>query len=166
MSGSKNTAGAERVTIERTFDTTAEQMWRMWTTKQGIEAWWGPEGFRVDVLRLEPQPGGTLHYAMTATGAEQVAFMKQAGLPLTNEAHATFRSVAPPSHLSFDSVVDFVPGVAPYTIANDVEIVPRGDRVDVVLTVDALHDAEWTSRLVAGRESQFDKLADVVRRRG
>jgi uncharacterized protein YndB with AHSA1/START domain len=153
----------KRETIERSYQTSPERMWELWTTKQGIESWWGPEGFRVDVLALDLRPGGKLHYAMTAVAPEQVEFMKRAGLPLTNEAHATYRAVERPRSFSYDSLVDFVPGVAPYTIANDVELVPNGTEVKVILTMDALHDAEWTQRLIAGRKSQLDKLAEVAR---
>ena len=151
-----------RITIERSFSTTAERMWDLWTTKAGIESWWGPEGFRVDVRTLELRPGGKLHYAMTAEAPATVEFMKRSGMPLTNEAHATFGAVERPRRFTYDSLVDFVPGHAPYTIANEITLVPNGPDVKVIITVDRLHDAEWTERLVAGRKSQLDKLAQVL----
>jgi uncharacterized protein YndB with AHSA1/START domain len=154
------------IVIERTYQAALETVWDLWTTKAGIESWWGPEGFTVEVLALELRPGGALHYTMTATAPEQVAFMTQAGLPLTNEARATFTAVAPPQRLAYDSVIDFVPGVAPFTIANLVELSAGAQGVRVVLTFDALHDEEWTERLVKGRESQLDKLAKVLEQRG
>ena len=30
-----------------------EELWELWTTKQGFESWWGPDGFRVKVHALE-----------------------------------------------------------------------------------------------------------------
>ena len=40
-------------TIERTYEATLEEAWALWTTKEGIESWWGPEGFDVTVLSLD-----------------------------------------------------------------------------------------------------------------
>lgn len=157
MSGSR-----KKVVIERSYETTLERMWDMWTTKAGIESWWGPRGFRVDVQRMELRPGGPLHYAMTAVGPEMVEYMNKAGLPLTNEAHATFTAVERPHRISYDSLVDFVPGVTPYTISNDVQLTSRGSQVTVTLTMEELHDADWTTRLTQGRSSQLDKLAEVL----
>src|SRR5207344_676779 len=34
------------ITIERTFNAAIEDVWALWTTADGIESWWGPEGFR------------------------------------------------------------------------------------------------------------------------
>jgi uncharacterized protein YndB with AHSA1/START domain len=150
------------ITIERTFATTAARLWDLWTTKEGIEAWWGPEGFRVDVLQLELRPRGRLHYRMTATAPAMVEFMKGAGLPLSNEAHATYGEIAPPRFFTYDSLVDFVPGQEPYTISNRIDLEPVAGGTKVVLTVDPLHDAEWTGRLVTGRNSQFDKLQSLI----
>ena len=73
-----------RITIERTYRSSLEDMWELWTTKEGIESWWGPEGFTTTVHSLDLRAGGELRYAMTATGPEQVKFMKSAGMPLTN----------------------------------------------------------------------------------
>ena len=36
---------ARRITMERTFAAPMEDVWELWTTKEGIESWWGPEGF-------------------------------------------------------------------------------------------------------------------------
>ena len=56
-----------RIRLERTFQATLEDVWQLWTTKEGIESWWGPEGFSVQVRTLDLRPGGLLQYAMTAT---------------------------------------------------------------------------------------------------
>ena len=50
------------------------------------ESWWGPEGFEVTVTSLDLRPGGELVYVMTAVSPEQVAFMKEARMPLSTDA--------------------------------------------------------------------------------
>ena len=49
-----------KLTIERTFDASIEDVWELCTTREGIESWWGPEGFSVAVREMDMRPGGTL----------------------------------------------------------------------------------------------------------
>ena len=78
------------ITFERTYAQPVEKLWDLWTTKSGIESWWGPEGFDVTVDSLDLSVGGGLDYTMTATGAEQIAFMQQVDAPLSSSVAATF----------------------------------------------------------------------------
>ena len=61
--------------IQRTYAASIDEAWALWTTKSGIESWWGPEGFDVTVTSLDLRPGGHLIYLMTAVAPEQVAFI-------------------------------------------------------------------------------------------
>ena len=144
--------------IERSYAASIEEAWALWTTKAGIESWWGPEGFDVTVNALDLRPGGELVYLMTATGPQQMAFMKQAGMPLSTDAKVTYTEVSPPHRLAYKTLADFVPGVAPYEVATVVELKATADRVKMVITFDAMHDAVWTERARAGHESQLRKL--------
>lgn len=150
------------ITIEREYDASPETIWRLWTTPEGIASWWAPDGFTVTVDRIEPTPGGELIYTMTATGSEQIAFMEQAGMPLATESRKRFTEVDRDGMLAYDSLVDFVPGLDPYEFATVVELMSVGERTKVTMTMEPLHDAVWTERLVAGRTNELDKLARVV----
>ncbi|MFL5912813.1 MAG: SRPBCC domain-containing protein [Gaiellaceae bacterium] len=152
----------DTIVIERSYPASAADVWRLWTTKAGIESWWAPDGFAVEVQKVDLRPGGELLYAMTATGAGQVEFMQSAGLPLTTAARKTFTEVVEGKRLAYDSVIDFVPGMPPYEHATVVDLQETKDGVHVVMTVEPLHDEEWTQRLVAGRENELDNLAKVV----
>jgi len=134
--------------------------------KTGIESWWGPEGFDVTVTSLDLRPGGELVYLMTATAPEQVAFMKQAGMPLTNECKVTYTEVSPPNRLAYKILADFVPGVAPYEVASVVELKATADGVKLTITFDAMHDDVWTERARAGHESQMRKLDALLAAQG
>ena len=61
----------QRVRLERTFIAAIEQVWELWTTKDGIESWWGPDGFEVKVRKLDFRPGGELLYDMTAIAPDR-----------------------------------------------------------------------------------------------
>jgi uncharacterized protein YndB with AHSA1/START domain len=148
--------------IERTYAAAPETIWRLWTTPEGIESWWAPDGFEVEVTTLELRPGGALVYAMTAVGPEQVAFMESAGLPLTTESRKTFTEIDEPSRLAYQSLVDFVPDVEPYEFLTVVDIEAHGDGARVVMSVEEMHDDVWTERLLAGRRNELENLARAL----
>ena len=151
-----------RIRLERTYDAALRDVWDLWTTKDGIESWWGPGGFAVTVRRLDLRPGGQLLYAMTAIAPPQVEFMKRAGMPLTTEARITFTEVVPTRRLAYVHLADFIPGVEPYDVATVVELESTPQGVHMVLTFDAMHSDEWTQRAAMGWESELNKLAVVV----
>jgi uncharacterized protein YndB with AHSA1/START domain len=152
-----------RVSIERTVDGTVEDVWELWTTKDGIESWWGPDGFEVKVRRLDFQLGGELLYAMTATAPEQIEFLKKAGMALTTESLVTYTDVVPLRRLSFTQIADFIPGVKPYQVATTVEFEATSRGVRLVLILDAMHDEYWTKMAVMGWENELGKLAKVLK---
>ncbi len=151
-----------RIVIERSYEAPIEDVWDLWTTKDGIESWWGPDGFQVQVRKIDLQPGGELLYAMTATAPAQIAFMENAGMPLTTEARVTYTEVDPPRRLTYMHLTDFIPGVEPYDVATTVELHDEGAAVRMVLTFDAMHDDEWTQRARMGWESELGKLAALI----
>jgi uncharacterized protein YndB with AHSA1/START domain len=151
--------------LQRHYDATADEVWDLWTTRQGIESWWAPDGFEVKVLALDLRPGGELVYEMTATAPEQVEFIKNNGMPLTTESRKTFTEVQRPTRLAYSSLADFIPGVEPYEFLTVVDLEPSAGGVDVVMTVEQMHDAEWTERLLAGRSNELDNLSRTIARK-
>ncbi|MEO8902338.1 MAG: SRPBCC domain-containing protein [Polyangiaceae bacterium] len=147
------------ISIKRSYKGTLEDVWELWTTQTGIESWWGPEGFTVTVQKLDLRAGGELLYAMTASAAPQIEFMKRAGMPLTNHSRIKFSEVTPPRRLAYTHLVDFVPGVAHYDVNTVLELASIPTGVQLSLTIDAMHDETWTERAVAGWESELEKLA-------
>jgi uncharacterized protein YndB with AHSA1/START domain len=158
-------AKTKQVRLERTYRASIDEVWELWTTKEGIEAWWGPEGFSVTVHELDLRVGGKLLYAMTAVGAPQIEFMKKAGMPLTTESRITFREVLPPRRLVYAHLTDFIPGVAPYDVGTSLELEPADGGVKLVLTLDPMHSEEWTQRAVMGWEMELGKLAEALEAR-
>lgn len=147
-----------KLTLERTFKTSLEEVWELWTTRDGIESWWGPEGFSVAVSELDLRPGGELVYAMSATEPEQMAYMTKAGMPLVTEHRLTYTEVNPVRRLAYKYMVDFIPGVEPYEVDTVIELHEVKDGVRMVLTFDRMHDDVWTRLAVMGRESELGRL--------
>ena len=151
-----------KLTLERTFKASIDDVWELWTTREGIESWWGPEGFTVAVRDMDLRPGGTLVYAMTATGQDQIEYMKQAGMPITTENRATYTEVDAPHRLAYMELVDFIPGVEPYEVEAAVELAEVEGGVRMVLTFESMHDDHWTKLAVMGREGEVARLERVL----
>ena len=157
-------ANRRKITLARTYEASLEDIWSLWTTKAGLESWWGPEGFTVKVRKLDLRPEGELLYAMTATGPSQIEFMKRSGMPLTTEARLTYTEVSPMQRLAYIHLVDFIPEVEAYDVATVVEFYAERNRVQMVVHLDAMHSDEWMQRAISGWESQLSKVDKLFRR--
>jgi uncharacterized protein YndB with AHSA1/START domain len=151
-----------RLTIERSFNAPIGEVWELWTTKDGIESWWGPPGFEVKVRRLDVRRGGELLYVMTAVAPEQIEFLKKAGMALTTESLVTYTEVVLRKRLAFIQMADFIPNVKPYEVAQTVDFETQQEGVRLVMTLDAMHDEYWTNMMVMGWESELEKLAKLL----
>ncbi len=153
------------LTLERTFHASIDDVWELWTTKDGIESWWGPEGFSVAVSDLDLRPGGRLAYTMSAIAPEMIDYMKKAGMPVSNQHSIRFTEVDPPRRLAYMEMVDFIPDVNAYEVETAVELSVGPSGVRMVLTFESMHDDRWTELAVMGREGELKRLADVLAKR-
>ncbi len=151
--------------LEHAYDAPAELVWELMTTAESLDEWWAPDGFETRVTELELKPGGQIRYTMTATAPEQVAFLRSTGNPLSVELRKTFTEVVPPARLAYRSLIDFVPDHEPYEHLTIIEIEPVGDRANVVMWVDPLHDETWTQEYRAHRGNELDNLEAAIKRR-
>ena len=154
-----------KLTLERTYDATPDEVWEVLTTKDGIEALMGPDGFKAEVQNLDLRPGGELVYVMSAVGSEQVEYMTKAGLSLVTEQHVRFVVVDPPRRLVTHDLADFVPGVEPYLVETVIELEPVVGGTHLVMTFDAMHDDRWTENARLGREQELRKLGEFLAKR-
>lgn len=146
------------ITIERTYKADIADVWALWTTKDGFESWWGPEGFRVEVHTLDARLGGALHYDMIADAPEQIEAMRRMGQPISHKTHGTFTELKPRERLVLTHVIDFLPGVPPYESVIVAEFFPSGSSVRMVVTLHPMHNEEFTRMSVEGFTSQLTKL--------
>jgi uncharacterized protein YndB with AHSA1/START domain len=151
-------ASKSQVVLERTYAARVEELWKLWTTKEGFESWWGPEGFRAEVHTLEARVGGILHYDMIADAREMIAAMQRTGRPTSHEARARFTEFKPLERVAITSVIDFLPGVEPYESTIGVDFFPSGKSVRMVVTLQPMHDEEFTKMSTMGFTSQLTKL--------
>jgi uncharacterized protein YndB with AHSA1/START domain len=147
--------GAGPITFERVYDASIEDVWALWTTKEGLEAWFAPEGMRVEITALHLRVGGAFDYVMTAVGAEQVAYLANLDMRQTARVSGRFVEMVRHQRLRIRFDMDFVPGVEPYPYDMLVEMSVEAGRVRMVLTADRHPDPEMTRGAVLGLTSQL-----------
>jgi len=153
----------KRLTLERTYRAPIADVWELWTTKDGIESWWGPDGFDVTVQSIDLRVGGELRYTMNARRPEMVAFMTQNKMPTSTPHKITYTELVPNRRLRYLQLADFIPEVAPYDVDTLVELDETAAGVKMTITFDAMHDELWTKRAVMGFESELDKLEKLLK---
>lgn len=147
------------IVIERTYSADLQALWALWTTKDGFQSWWGPEGFRADVTVIDARPGGALHYAMVADTPEMVEAMKQMRQPTSTDCKGHFSEFQPHERLVLTQVIDFLPGVQPYNSRIEVDFLPvTNGTVRMIVTLHQMHDAQTTKMQQMGFISQLSKL--------
>ena len=149
-------------TLRRTFKASPDRLWELWTTRKGVESWWGPEGFATKVEALDLRVGGAFDYEMTAVGQEQVAALQGMGMPLVNHARNVYTDVDRPRRLAFTTRVDFVPGVLPYDVEMVVEFHPVREGTRVVVTSSRMHNEQFEGLSKQGETEQLGKLGRLL----
>lgn len=99
---------------------------------------------------------------MTARQPGIVRYLESSGLPATSIAAGEYSEITPNRRLAYTNAIDFVPGVAPYRTTTTVEFTAVDEHTTrLVVTNDAMHDAQWTSMAAQGWEQQIAKLVSI-----
>jgi uncharacterized protein YndB with AHSA1/START domain len=149
--------------IDRNLKASVQKVWRMWTTKEGLEKWWGPEGFSSTVRHLDVRVGGRFEIVMTAMLPEIIAHLKSAGMSESSVAKGDYTLIEPNRRLAYTNAVDFVPGVPPYTCSTVVEMsATPSSGTRLIVTNDVMHDEHWTAMATMGWTQQLGKLEKLT----
>jgi uncharacterized protein YndB with AHSA1/START domain len=161
MSDANSSAAAPdppRLVIERTYRASVDELWELWTTKEGFESWWPPEGLRTKVHVIESRPNGKVHYDMIAEAPEALATLKKLGLPASHLERARFSEFRPRERLVLKIMMDFIPGVEPYENTITVDFMRSGEWVRMVVTLCPMHSMEFTKLAFATLQRQIEGM--------
>jgi uncharacterized protein YndB with AHSA1/START domain len=158
MNTKKASTSRSSTIIERIYRTRVEDLWELWTTKEGFESWWGSEGSPVEVRSIEAREGGTLYYDMIAVVPADIETRNQLGLPPSSSVRARFTEFRPYQRLILRHVVDFVPGVKSYESTIAVDFFQDGDTVRMVTTIEPMHNEEFTQTSIRVFHGQLERL--------
>jgi uncharacterized protein YndB with AHSA1/START domain len=56
--------GDREILATRIFDAPRDLVWKVWTEREHIGKWWGPNGFTTTTSSMEVKPGGMWRYVM------------------------------------------------------------------------------------------------------
>lgn len=150
--------GADAIRFERVYDASVEDVWALWTTKEGLEEWWAPEGMHVEVLALDLRVGGAFVHVMTAAGAEQVAYFEDLNRPTAVQVSGRFVEIVRHQRLRIRFDIDFAPSVESYPYDMAVELHAEAGRVRMIVTADRHPDPEMTRGAILGLTSQLTRF--------
>jgi len=150
--------GRATIVVERRYRATLKEVWDLWTTKEGFESWWGPQGSHVVVHEIDARPGGVLRYDMIVDTPEMAAAVKRVGAEPIRAVTSRFSELKPRSRLRLTEVIDFIPGADAYECEFAVDFVADGDHVRMIVTLTGVHSAEFAGMQKQGLESQLSKL--------
>ena len=57
---------AKKIEVVRTFDASAEMVWRLWTDPELVKRWWGPKHYTCPVAKIDFRIGGKSIVSMLA----------------------------------------------------------------------------------------------------
>lgn len=146
-------------TIERTFNAPPERVWRMWTTKEGIQRWWGPAakdmGFELTVHKLDVRVGG--EYAFE---------MKDSKVALVN--HGKYTELVPNRRIGQQWHFDIFlrPGEKPFEVAITIDLEPTAaGGTKLTFRQGPLSDAENTEGSRQGVMRNLEHLSRALQSR-
>jgi len=59
-----NIISGKELSISRLLSAPGELVWEVWTQPGHIKNWWGPEGFKNTITKMEVKPGGAWEFIM------------------------------------------------------------------------------------------------------
>ncbi|HWD92746.1 MAG TPA: SRPBCC domain-containing protein [Verrucomicrobiae bacterium] len=58
--------------ISRTFAAPRELVWKAWSERRRLMAWFGPKGFTMPAAKMDFRPGGSFHYCMASSDGTEM----------------------------------------------------------------------------------------------
>jgi uncharacterized protein YndB with AHSA1/START domain len=153
---------ADAVVIERSFDTSVNLIWRMWTDPEHFKAWFGPDGATIPVAKMDVRVGGRRLVCMemqSPGGPMQMWFTGEYREVVENERLVYTESMADENGKLVTPAEMGMPEGHPLTTEVRVELEDVGGRTKMVMThVGVPRDSPGA----AGWTMAFDKLAAYV----
>jgi uncharacterized protein YndB with AHSA1/START domain len=158
-----NQVPARKLTLRRTFQAPAAEVFEAFLSAEALGEWWSPAGFKTIEAHTEAQVGGWYRLVMRSqTGSDTVY------------VHGTYQEISPPSRLVFTHTFarfEGAPQVAPAGLTGHQTLVTvvfraHGEATEVVLVQEPIPSAAAEQALQHGWQEILDKLASYLARAG
>jgi uncharacterized protein YndB with AHSA1/START domain len=155
-----------RFQIEQSLAAPVDAVWELWTTRAGLERWWGSEQFVTSVRGLDPRAEGKieieLRYRPAVEDPRRIAEFEAAGVPTSIMQRGAFIDVVPGAFLAFVLWVDAGPRAPPSQITMRVELSARRGGTRLLLSAEGPSNAHWTALAEANLRGQLERLAAAL----
>ncbi len=152
------------LSIERSFATTKEKLWQVYTDKALFEAWWGPEGWETTTKEFEFRPGGRIHYGMKCVDPNQTEWFGKESWGVMEIETIDEPNMFTAKDYFCDSDGMVTPGMPAQRFV--VELVEEDGQTRVInrSLVDSVEELEKLIQMgmVEGFDSQLNKLESLV----
>jgi uncharacterized protein YndB with AHSA1/START domain len=144
------TATAQEITINRTFDAPRELVWKAWTEPDQLAQWWGPRGSSAPLERItmDVRPGGA--FSVTLVSAE--------GNEMT--IAGVYREVVEPERLVLDEPAEGSWHEGAVSVATFTDLGDGRTEMVVQTTIHTTDEMRVTAQ--AGMERTFDRLGELL----
>ena len=144
---------AVQLKITRTFAVPRERVFAAWTDPEQLAQWFGPVGYRAEVLEMDLRAGGRY----------RIGFRQETATELESHVFGTFIEVVQPERLRYTWVWE-EQDAFPDTVVT-VEFIDKGDETEVALSHERFPNAEECERHREGWTSTLTKLPQLLERK-
>jgi uncharacterized protein YndB with AHSA1/START domain len=143
------TPSDREIRIERTFHASRDRVWKALTDPTLVSQWWGPNGSRVEIERMEVRRGG--HWRFVEHGAKGA-----------DGFEGRYREVTPPERLVYSFEWDGMPG---HVAIETMTLEDLGEGRTRLVTVLLCHTTgERDGMLYSGMEGGVNQNYDALER--
>ena len=152
----------KKLTLERTYNATADWVWKAFTSPDILKLWWSPIGMSCSYASIVLEKGGLFHYCFKGEDGNEFW------------GRGIYQTIEAPNRISYLDTFSDKDGnpVAPsyYGIPDDkvleslIEITfsEEGKLTNMVITMDNHYDDSMTNQMMEGWNEMFDKLDKLI----
>ena len=145
------------VRMERTFNVSVADVWRVWNDADSIKKWWGPKGYTALVVRNDLREGGSYLWAMKSAQGRMYWSTGTYKEGVANKKIVSTMSFANENGKAIPGSQVSVPGQWPNEITIIVEFSESAGKVKVTVTEVGIPLIIYAPAKI-GWAQQFDKI--------
>jgi uncharacterized protein YndB with AHSA1/START domain len=149
------------VSMERTFNAPAADVWKVWTNADSVKNWWGPKGYTGIVAREDVRNAGSYLWGMTSSRGKTVWNTGTYKEVIANKKIVSTMAFADENGNAFPGSQTPVPGKWPNEITVIVDFSESAGKTKVTVTEVGIPLIVYVPSKI-GWSQQFDKIQSLL----
>lgn len=151
-----NNPAQQEVNITRIFDAPRELVFKLWTSPEYVEKWWGPKDFTNPVCKMNANVGGAIRIVMQGPDGTQYP------------THGFFKEIIAPERLVFTSIKEDDHGKAQLELLNTVIFEEENGKTKMIMKAVVVKSTPEACGSVDGMNTgwnqSIDRLSEIIKR--